>query len=271
MNQTSDKSIQPAVLPELEHLLVRAARHQAAPRFGRRRWVLAVAAASLLLVAGAAGAATGVIKIAGGNTSGGSFAIESQSAPAVGQGERGESVCLQLNFADRGSAYGCGDEPSAEKPFGLVIADPLDGGGERVVYGLVSESIAKVSVLGGSGSQVNATTRPKADLPGRFFSVVAPNDGRIELVGYSADGNEIARLGGLDEPTKPPLSKAQAMAQGDPAGFAPGIAPPASYDYKGGDIDPAAATRLELVCLQGREHIRCYDSNEEMEASQGTP
>jgi hypothetical protein len=41
VNPTSDKSIQPAVLPELEHLLVRAARHRAAPRFGRRRWSLA--------------------------------------------------------------------------------------------------------------------------------------------------------------------------------------------------------------------------------------
>lgn len=271
MNSTSDKPIQPAVLPELEHLLVRAARHRAAPRFGRRRWSLAVAAAALLLLAGVAGAATGVLKIAGGSTSDGSFVIEGQVAPPGGQEERDGSICLQLSFADRGSAYGCGDEPSAEKPFGLVIADPLGGGGERVVYGLVSDDIARVSVFGGGGSHVDAATRPKAELPGRFFSVVAPNDGRIELIGHSVDGKEIARLGGLDEPSQPPLSKAQAMAQGDPAGFAPGIAPPSSYDYKGEDIGPGVATRLELVCLQGRDQIRCYDSEEEMEAAQGGP
>ena len=270
MNPTSDKSIQPAVLPELEHLLVRAARRRAAPRFGRRRWVLAIAVASLLLVVAAAGAATGVFKIAGGSTSGGPYVIESGNASPADQEGSGR-VCLQLSFDARGSAYGCGEKPSTEKPFGLVIADPLGGESERVVYGLVSDGMRKVSVLGGGGSRVEATTQPKAELPGRFFSVVAPNDARIELVGYGADGKEIARLGDLDEPSKPPLSKAQAMAQGDPAGFAPGVAPASSYDYKGEEVGPGVATRLELVCLQGRERIHCYDSQEEMEAAQGGP
>lgn len=265
MNAFDDQP-QPATLPELEQLLFRAARRRAAPRFGRRRWVLAIAGTSLLLAAVAA-AATGVFEIAGGKTSSGSFSIESRVVvPATGDERRG-SICLQLRFNGGVPSYGCGGRPSAAKPFGLVIADPLDSGRERVVYGLVSSDVSRVIVLGGDGSHTEAVTGKEVGLPGRFFSVVAPNGGRLELVGYSAGGEELARLGSLTPPTDPPLSRAEAMAHGDPAGFAPAIAPPGSYEYQGKSITPAKAARLELVCMQEPGVMRCYDSESEAEAA----
>ena len=267
MNEPGVQTAQTSTLPELEHLLIRAARRRAAPSFGRRRWVLATAATVLLLVAGAAAAATDMFQIAAGTTSNGAFSIESRVVPSKGSEEHQGSICLQLRFEERGAAYGCGARPTAAKPFGLVIADPLNNGDERVVYGLVSNDISRVSVRGGGGSQIYAVTAEKAGLPGRFFSVVAPNDGRIELVGYSADGEERARLGNREAPADPPLSRAEAMAQGDPAGFAPGFAAPNAYVYRGESISPAEATRLELACLQGREIFRCYDSEAEAEAA----
>ncbi|HEU4944304.1 MAG TPA: hypothetical protein VFT10_03995, partial [Solirubrobacterales bacterium] len=121
--------------------------------------------------------------------------------------------------------------------------------------------------LGGDGSQTETVTSDEVGLPGRFFSAVAPNGGRLELVGYSADGEELARLGSLAPPTGPPLSRAEAMAQGDPAGFAPAIAPPSSYEYQGESIAPAEAARLELVCTQEPGVMRCYDSESEAEAA----
>lgn len=89
------------------------------------------------------------------------------------------------------------------------------------------------------------------------------------MVGYDSVGRERARIGGLARPAHPPHSKAEAVAQGDPAGFAPTTPPPSSYTYKGKDISEAEAARLELVCLEGREVARCYDSAAGMEEAQG--
>jgi hypothetical protein len=214
------------ILPALEHLLVRAARSQAASRFGRRRWILATAAAALVLVGGAA-AATGVLHVADGDTARGTFSIESRPLPASSPGEpsRG-TVCLQLSYDRGGTSYGCGDRPTAAKPFGLLVADSLEEGSpERVIYGLVSSDIARVSVLG--KEPTDTVTEVKQGLPGRFFAVLVPHLGRIELVGYGATGSERARIGSLARPSHPPLSHAEAVAQGDPAGFAPTAAPPA--------------------------------------------
>lgn len=222
-----DDAQQP-VLPELEHLLVRAARRRAAPRFGRRRWVLATAAAVLVLAGGAA-AATGVLHVADGDTSSGSFSIVSRPVPSAAPGEpsRG-SVCLQLSYDEGGTSFGCGSRPTAAEPFGLLVADSLvEGSQERVVYGLVSNDIARVSVLG-EEPPADAVTETKEGLPGRFFAVVVPHLGRIEIVGYDAAGNEQAQIGSLNSPAHPPLSHAEAVKQGDPAGFAPTFAPPGS-------------------------------------------
>lgn len=270
MNPANDLPAQRPILPELEQLLVRAARRQAAPRFGRRRWALAAAAATLMLAAGAA-AATGVLHVADGQTSNGTFSVESRPVPANVPGEppRG-SVCLQLRYDEGGPSYGCGDRPTATSPFGLVVADSLaEGSRERVVYGLVSSDIARVSVLGEDGEHTDASTEAKEGLPGRFFVVVVPHLGRIEIVGYDSAGTERARIGSLSRPAHSPLSHAEAVAQGDPAGFAPAVAPPSSYTYKGKTITEAEANRLELACIQSREAFTCYRSSEEAEADRG--
>jgi hypothetical protein len=177
-------------------------------------------------------------------------------------------VCLQLRYDEGGPSYGCGDRPTARRPFGLMVADPLEEGSrERVVYGLVSSDIARVSVLGKGGQHTDTTTEVKEGLPGRFFAVVVPHLGRIEVVGYDSAGGERARIGSIAEPAHQPLSHAEAVAQGDPAGFAPTAPTPNSYIYEGRHITEAEVIRLELACLEGRIVIRCYHSVAEMEAA----
>ncbi len=229
MSAPENRGAQQAILPELEYQLIRAARRQAAPRFGRRRWILATAAVALALAGGSA-AATGVLHIADGDTSKGAFSIESRPVPAIGPGEpsRG-SICLQLSYDERDASYGCGDKPTAARPFGLLVADSVadsakDESRERVIYGLVTSDIERISVLG--KRPISAATEFKKGLPGRFFVALVPHLGRIEVVGYDAAGHERARIGSLAQPAHPPLSHAEAVAQGDPAGFAPTFAPP---------------------------------------------
>jgi len=257
--------IDQAVLPELEHLLVRAARRRAVPRLRQRRWILAAAAIGALLLAAAAAAATSVI-LARGETDGGTFTIEARRVPVPERNGPSSSICLQLTFSGRGSAYGCGSQPRPARPFGLVIADPLDGGDDRVVYGLVSEAVKQVGVLGGDGGEVEAETVANRDLWGRFFYAVAPNGGPLQLVGYGADGQIIARLGNFAPAPAPPKSRAEARAQGDPAGFAPTVAPPKTYVYRGRQITSALVVRKGLACMQGQAELRCFDNEAEAEA-----
>lgn len=268
MNAASDHHARPAVLPELEHLLVRAARRRAAPRFPRRRWLLALAAATLVLAAGAA-AATGVFEVGRGSTSEGSFSVETRSAPARGAGEPSPgSICLQLTYGERGAAFGCGERPSAARPFGLLISDPLGGGSrEGVVYGLVAADIAKVRVLTPGGGRHAATTEEKDGLPGRFFAVVVPRLSRVEVVGYDGSGKERARIGSLAPAARPPLSHAEAVEQGDPAGFAPTTPTPDTWTFHGKAITEAEASRRGLACVQGRAAFTCYRSSAEAEAA----
>lgn len=261
MNAATDQHAQPAVLPELEHLLVRAARRQAAPRPARRRWLLAVAAAALVLAGGAA-AATGVFQVDRGSTSGGSFSVETMPVPGHGKGEPSPgSVCLRLTYGNRGAAFGCGDPPSAREPFGLLISDPLgQGSREGVVYGLAADDIARVSVLVPGGKRYEAATEAKDGLPGRFFALVVPRLSRVEVVGYDRSGKRRARVGSLAPASKPPRSHAEAVRQGDPAGFAPTSPTPSVWTFHGKRITEAQASRLGLACVQGRDAFACYRS-----------
>jgi len=269
VNRTTEPPSQAATLPQLEHLLVRAARHRTGARFARRRWALSVAAASLL-AAGAAVAATDVFELASGETEGGIFRVE-RATRVTGRDAPAGSVCLQLTFSGRGAAYGCGARPTGSRPFGLVIADPLDNGAERVVYGLVVDAISRIRVLGGKGSETAAATGEQAGLPGRFFAIVVPSDGRIELVGYDDGGGEIARIGSIGGEETRPLSKAEAIEQGDPAGFAPAVPAPETYLYEDEPIDPGGVSQRGLACLEGRVVVRCYDSATEAERARGRP
>jgi hypothetical protein len=271
--ETERRLPEPAVLPGLEQLLVRAARRGAAPRRRLRgRWFLAAAAAALVLAAGAA-AATGLLPIAEGETATGTYAVEPVSiADLAGIAPSAGEVCLQLRLEGRGPSYGCGDAPTSSQPFGLVVADPLaEGSDERVVYGLVSDEIARISVLGERGERTESATDPQAGLPGRFFAVVVPFLGRIEIVGYDETGRERARIGGRARPSHSPRSRAEARAQGDPAGFAPTVPTPSTYLYRGKTITEAEAMRLQLACLQERTRFRCFDSTSEVESSRPTP
>jgi hypothetical protein len=147
----------------------------------------------------------------------------------------------------------------------LVVADSFYGSPERLIYGLVSEEISSVGVLGEGTQQTIAETKRKPGLPGRYFSILtpsegapgAPNDGRIELVGYSASGSEVARIGSREEPPHKPLSRSQAINQGDPAGFAPTSKPPSRYVYQGREITPAEADALHLECVAYAREVRC--------------
>ncbi len=269
MSATREPEPQPAVLPELEHLLVRAARRRGARRVPRRRWVLAVAIGTLVLTAAAA-AATGVFDVASGTTAHGTFTVGRRPVPASGPGEsRQGTVCLQLTYGGRGggSSFGCGRAPSPAHPFGLLIADPLaEGLHEEVVYGLVGADIARISVLGDGDRHTDASTTRKEGLPGRFFAVVVPHRGRIAVVGYGADGEVRARIGSLATPSHPPHSKAEAIAQGNPAGFAPTLEPP-PMTFEGRRISPAEVTRLGLSCAIWRNVARCFRTGEGPEAA----
>jgi hypothetical protein len=270
---TDPRSPHPAVLPGLEQLLVRAAQSGAAPRPRvRRRWFLAAVAAALVLAAGAA-AATGLLPITEGETDRGIYTVEPVSiSDLAGIDSSAGEVCLQLRLEGRGRSYGCGDAPTSSQPFGLVVADPLgEGSHERVVYGLVSDQIARISVLGERGERTESAANPQAGLPGRFFAVVVPHLGRIEIVGYDETGRERARIGRRARPNHPPRSRSEAQAQGDPAGFAPTVPTPSTYLYRGKTITEAEAMRMQLACLQERTRFRCFDSASEVEDSQPTP
>jgi hypothetical protein len=267
MNPNNHLVEESPALPQLEQLLVRAARRRAAPRFARarRRWVIAVAAASLLIVGGAA-AATSVVHIADGTTPYGAYSIETREPISVEASEgRQGSICLQLRFNDGRPAYGCGVSPTASNPFGLVSADSLEDSGERVIYGLVSDEIAKITVLHPSGDRTTASTEAKTSVPGRFFSIATPGDSQIALVGYDSAGTEVARVGNLAPPVDAAHSRQEAIEQGNPAGFAPTAPPSSSLTYKGHSITPAEVERLQLSCLESGGATSCYDSSTEAE------
>ncbi|MQA73958.1 MAG: hypothetical protein GEU88_06395 [Solirubrobacterales bacterium] len=124
-----------------------------------------------------------------------------------------------------------------------------------------------MSALGDGSQHYDADTTVKPGLPGRYFSLTAPNEGRIELVGFDASGAEVARIGSRETPADKPLSHDEAVAQGDPAGFAPTAVPARSFVYRGESIDPAKADRLGLVCVDSLQTVRCYDSVEEANAA----
>ena len=249
MSAVRDPEFQPPVLPELEQLLVRAARgarpRASAGAAGSSRSRSAPSSSPPPRQRPPASCASPA-----GRRRTAAFSVERAVAPGVRQG--GSSVCLQLRYNGRGPSYGCGEAPTAAQPFGLVVADRLEEGSrERVIYGLAGGDIARVAALGKGGEHTDAATEPKDGLPGRFFAVVVPHLGRIELVGYDSAGKEVARIGSLARPAHPPHSKAEAVAQGDPAGFAPTIPISSHFVFEGHDISEAEATRRGLACLEG--------------------
>jgi len=269
-----------ATLPELERLLSDTARRRFAPAGKRRRWGLPVAFAVLVGAGGIAAAATGVFgggaEVETGSTSSGEYAIRIKPAkPSPHTGP----VCLQLQYADLRPAYKCGYAPSEKRPFGLVVADvtpaasnPEAVPAERVIYGLASDEIVRVQVLGVPGAHAEdaiTDTVLRPGLPGRYFSIVVPNEGRIELVGYDESGGEVGRAGSLTEPERE-TADGLIPAPGDPAVFAPTATPASVYIYRGEEIDPKEAQALGLICVEDLAEVRCYDSAAAFEAGEDT-
>jgi hypothetical protein len=87
--------------------------------------------------------------------------------------------------------------------------------------------------------------------------MVVPDEGKIELAGYNMSGAEIAHIGSHEEFRAPPLSREQAIVQGDPAGFAPTVVFARKYIYEGERIDPDKAQRLGLACVETRSAVDC--------------
>jgi hypothetical protein len=232
----------------------------------RPRWILPAAFASLLTATGVALATSGVFN--------GRNPIDRGQTPKVGEAsgqyairvspkhaDPENPICLQLQFEGSRPAYGCGVAPSGTTPFGVVVADGLsEESSRRVIYGLVSNEITTVSSLGEEGDQATVPTVQRMGLPGRYFSLTVPNEGQIELVGIDASGGDVARIGSHETPTQAPRSREEAVAQGDPAGFAPTVVPGRRYRYKGRSIEPRQAQLRNLVCVETRSAVDCFDS-----------
>jgi hypothetical protein len=231
-------------------------------RWNRRR-LPGLTVAVVLLACGGAAATTGVFHIASGRVSSGTYYIS--RAPA--STEHGGGICLELAYAGRSPEYGCGQPPTLAKPFGVVVADSLGGSRVQIIYGLVSADILRVDVVGAPGHRGTDRTTSKAGLPGRFFSLVVPAEGQIELVGYGATGDELARIGSRARPIRNAESKEDAVAQGDPAGFTPAVPLPTSFSYEGKAIPANTAARDGLACAQDRDGVHCYDSVAAMTAA----
>jgi hypothetical protein len=256
----------PATLPDLERHLLLAAHRRARRRARLRRpGTLTALLAAVAVTGGAVATATGVFTTVdqGTNARGEPYVIERTPVqqPLAAEGTvHGAAVCLQLRPGAHAPAYSCGRAPTTAEPFGLVVADSSDAAPDRVVYGLVGDGITRVSVLGAGRAHTDGATVAKPGLPGRFFSVTVPNRGRIELVAYAASGREVARIGSRATPAHPPRSQEEARAQGDPAGFAPAIAAPQTYTYKGRQITDAQLRALKgVMCVQDRDGIVCRD------------
>jgi hypothetical protein len=253
-------------------LVVAAAKRYRVPA-RNRRWFTPLAFAALLLAAGGALAATAIFRnrdvIDTGQTGGtgesaGPYAI--RIAPSHTDPEH--PICLQLRFQSSRPAYGCGVAPTARQPFGLVVADGMsEESAERVIYGLVSADVARVSSLGESSTvEAVTTTEDRPGLPGRYFSLIVPDEGKIELAGFNTSGAEIAHIGSHEEFRAPPLSRAQAIVQGDPAGFAPTVVLAGKYVYDGERIEPRKAGRENLICVETRSAVNCFDTLLEAQA-----
>lgn len=248
-------------LPSLEHQLVDAAHRRARHRaLARRPWGLAAALAALTIGGGAVATATGVFDITSGTDAAGHRYVIQRPATPIPHAPTG-SVCLQLRPGHHQPAYGCGKAPTASRPFGLVVADSPGGSRERVIYGLVSADVTRVSVLGRGTAHTDGATTVKDGLPGRFFRITVPNRGRIELVAYTSDGRERARIGSRATPSHPPRSHQEASARGDPSGFAPGISAPEIAHYRGRLVPVNELLREypNLSCDQTRDSLTCTD------------
>lgn len=224
----------------------------------RRTGVLTVAA--VVSLAGVAVAATQIMSLDEGSTAYGRYEIT--RAP-----DQGSMVCMNLRYKGHQPSYGCDVAPSRERPFGLVIADSGSSPSERLIYGLVSDDARRVTALTNDGARVDAPAELRDDLPGRFFSMVVPNNGGVELVAYDAADRHMAHLGDRDpneagvQPGRP-TTRDELRQRGEPLGYAPSVAMPDRFSYRGGTIARDDAARRGLSCTQDIDGVRCTDGQD---------
>jgi len=222
---------------------------------------MALLIGTTLATAGAATAATQLLRVDEGSNTRGPYVIERLA-------DRDGDVCLQYrDETNRRPTYACGPQPSRERPIGLVVADSQAVSEKRVMYGLVAAGVARVSVLGRGDDAVDTTPRAREGIPGQYFLVTVPRTPRIELVAYDSNGRELGRLGSRAA-TGTPGSKQEAIAQGHPNGFEPTAAPVLDFKYRGQPIEPDEAARRGLACTEDEIEVRCYGSEAEMEAGE---
>lgn len=191
---------------------LRRNRHPARAGRGRRRVVTLAAAATLALGVGVAIAqvvgspsvtpTSDRYVIASGEQGEGSWELTLYHAEIKDpSGEMATGWCLDLdapsaNDPDRStttSANICtmGEEPSWSGAIGAIAAYPGFADGQSLVYGQVSEEVARVDVRIGDGEAQQATLVPAPEgTPAglSYFAVLVPGSGEIEVVALDEDG-----------------------------------------------------------------------------------
>lgn len=220
-------------------------RRRATVQARRRKLALGLGLGTALGSGVAVAAATGVLTI----QSGSDYDIETRPSGAAG------ALCLQLVRPGEQPLYGCGREPSAAEPFGLlVVGEQRDG--SRPVFGVVSPAVARVRL-----GDDTAVTRRVAGVPGRYFSLTAEDLSKVRAFGEDADGRVIARLGGTAPANaSAPRNREEAQAAGNLSGFAGSYDPPSKTTVDGRPQDGTPTQMQDLVCTQDASDTLDCDS-----------
>lgn len=209
-----------------------------------RRLKLAVAVAVAILTSTAVAAATGSLRVFEATPD---YKItESVDAPAG-------RICLNLRLSDpnRRGLGGCGEAPTAEQPFGMLIVD-RESSDQSIVFGLVIESIRTVRM---AGREIE--TQEREGVPGRFFSSKIADRPSVYAEGLDRSGAVITTIGSKTPSHAPITSLEQARTQGSFVGFAPGAAD-APFTHNGATISAEQAQQAQFICTEDRTPtIRC--------------
>jgi hypothetical protein len=221
-----------ALFPELRTDLIAAGRRR---RVARRRRITLAVIATMLLGAGAALAASGLL----GKVDQGRAGKTSYSITAV---SRGKLLCLRVVWSKQRPAVRCDPSPTGRQPFGPVMRTVAPNGDAQLLAGLVRSDVARVRLLD-TGRVIDTAARP--GVPGRVFSL----QGKFRRVALEALGANSSSLGelGTHSATTAPNNREAAKAQGDPAAFAPARSMP-PLRFRGRLISDREATRRHLSC-----------------------
>jgi hypothetical protein len=178
---------------------------------GRRRAVTLALAATLVLGAGIAIAqvvgshsvtpTSDRYLIASGEEGDGSWELTLYQAEIEDRnGETATGWCLDLDAPSvndpgastttRANICTMDGEPSWSGPVGAMAVYPGFADGQSLIYGQVSEEVARVDVsIGGEAQQVTLVPAPEGTPAGvSYFAALAPGSGDVELVALDQNG-----------------------------------------------------------------------------------